>query len=97
MKLIVDMIHRHGMNFMWRNISNTAEYGAYTRGPRIISESVRAEMRRILDEIRDGRFAGQWIEENRTGLAVFEAMRRRRHDHSLEEVGHRVRELLFPE
>jgi ketol-acid reductoisomerase len=94
-KLIVDMIHRHGMNFMWQNISNTAEYGAYTCGPRIVSEPVKAEMRRILEEIRDGRFARQWVEENRTGAAKFEALRHARQSHPIEEVGRRVREQVF--
>jgi ketol-acid reductoisomerase len=94
-KLIVDMIHRHGMNFMWQNISNTAEYGAYTRGPRIVSEPVKAEMRRILEEIRDGRFARQWIEVNRTGAAALEALRHARQNHPIEEVGRRVREQVF--
>ena len=93
-KQVVDIIDRGGLAYMRRSISNTAEYGDYTRGPRIVNAAAKAEMRRILDEIRSGRFAREWAEENRTGAKNLEAMRRRREKHTIEDVGRRVREWL---
>ena len=93
-KQIVDLIYQGGLDHMRRSISNTAEYGDYTRGPRIITEQTKAEMRRILDEIRDGRFAREWADENRAGAADFENMRRRQQTHSMEEIGRRLRKLI---
>ncbi|MBU4272372.1 MAG: ketol-acid reductoisomerase [Planctomycetes bacterium] len=93
-KQIVDLIHQGGLGYMRRCVSNTAEYGDYTRGPRIIDDRTKAEMRRILAEISDGRFAREWIEENRSGAADFEEMRRRQAAHSMGEIGRRMRELI---
>ena len=93
-KQIVDLIYQSGLDHMRRSISNTAEYGDYTRGPRIVTWQTKAEMRRILDEIRDGRFAREWADENRAGAPDFEEMRRRQQTHSMEEIGRRVRKLI---
>jgi ketol-acid reductoisomerase len=76
------------------SISNTAEFGDYTRGPRIINEATRAEMRKILKEIQSGEFAREWIMENKVGRPVFNAIRRRERDHAVEQVGKRLRSLM---
>ena len=73
MKLIVDLIYQGGLNYMRYSISNTAEYGDYTRGPRLITPETKAEMKRILDEIQDGRFAREWILENKANAPAFKA------------------------
>lgn len=93
-KQIVDLIYQGGLDHMRRSISNTAEYGDYTRGPRIVTGQTKAEMRRILDEIRDGRFAREWADENRAGAADFKEMRRRQQTHQMEEIGRRLRKLI---
>ncbi len=94
MKLIVDLIYQGGMSYMRYSISNTAEYGDYTRGPRIINEQTREEMRKILKEIQSGQFAKEWILENRAGQPSFRALRRQESQHSVEEVGKRLRGLM---
>ena len=76
LKLIVDLMYQGGLNYMRYSISNTAEYGDYTRGPRIVNESTRAEMKKILAEIRSGQFAREWILENRANRPVFNATKR---------------------
>jgi ketol-acid reductoisomerase len=76
------------------SISNTAEFGDYTRGPRIINEQTRAEMRKILHEIRSGQFAREWILENKANRATFNAMKRLERQHPVEEVGKRLRGLM---
>jgi ketol-acid reductoisomerase len=93
-KLIVDLIYEGGIANMRFSISDTAEYGDMTRGPRIITDETRAEMRRILDEIQSGRFAREWILENRAGRPVFNALRRRARAHPVEEVGSRLRGMM---
>ena len=75
LKLIVDLIQEGGLSYMRYSVSDTAEYGDYTRGPRVVNEQTRAEMRKILSEIQSGEFARQWIEENKTGRKKFLAMR----------------------
>src|SRR3982751_2809045 len=75
LKLIVDLIYEGGIGYMWYSISDTAEYGDYTRGPRVINEQTRAEMRKILSEIQSGEFAKNWIAENKSGRHKFLAMR----------------------
>src|SRR6185369_823894 len=75
LKLIVDLIYEGGLSYMRFSVSDTAEYGDYTRGPRIINEQTRAEMRKMLSEIQSGQFAREWIEENKTGRKKFTAMR----------------------
>jgi len=93
-KLIVDLIYQGGMSYMRYSISNTAEYGDYTRGPRIITEQTKAEMKRILREIQDGGFAREWILENKANAPVFKALRRRERAHQVEQVGRGLRRLM---
>jgi ketol-acid reductoisomerase len=94
LKLIVDLMYQGGLNYMRYSISNTAEYGDYTRGPRIVNEATRAEMRKILSEIQSGQFAREWILENRAGQPGFKATRRRERLHPVEQVGKRLRGLM---
>jgi ketol-acid reductoisomerase len=94
LKLIVDLMYRGGLQFMRHSISDTAEYGDYTRGPRVITEETRAEMRRILDAIQDGSFAQEWLAENRAGRANFERLRKADHDHEIERVGAELRAMM---
>ncbi len=94
LKLIVDLMYQGGLNYMRYSISNTAEYGDYTRGPRIINEQTRAEMKRILLEIQTGQFAREWVLENKAGKPGFLATRRRERQHPVEEVGKRLRSLM---
>ena len=93
-KLIVDLIYEGGIANMRYSISNTAEYGDYTRGERIITDETRAEMKRILAEIQGGRFAREWMLENRVGQTSFKAMRRLEAQHPIEEVGERLRAMM---
>jgi ketol-acid reductoisomerase len=76
------------------SISNTAEYGDYTRGPRVITPAVKAEMKRILDDIQSGRFARDWVLENAAGQASFKAMRKRGAEHEIEKVGAKLRAMM---
>jgi len=94
LKLIVDLIHRGGFAFMRYSISDTAEYGDYTRGPRIITEDTREEMFKILEEIQNGTFAREWILENQAGSPAFNAYRRNEAEHELEEVGEELRSMM---
>ena len=91
LKLIVDLMYRGGLNFMRFSVSDTAEYGDYVSGPRIIDENVRTEMRGVLKDIQDGSFAKRWIAESDSGRAEFERMRAADHDHPIEVVGARLR------
>jgi len=93
-KLIVDLIYEGGVANMRYSVSNTAEYGDLTRGPRVIDAGVRARMREILDEIQSGRFAKEFILENQAGALSFQALRKRGAAHPMEEVGARLRELM---
>ncbi|HUC68309.1 MAG TPA: ketol-acid reductoisomerase [Stellaceae bacterium] len=93
-KLIVDLMYEGGMANMRYSISNTAEYGDYTRGPRIINEAVKAEMKRVLDDIQSGRFARDWVLENAAGQASFKAMRRRAAEHDIEKIGEKLRAMM---
>ncbi|MCH7543066.1 MAG: ketol-acid reductoisomerase [Proteobacteria bacterium] len=93
-KLIVDLIYEGGIANMRYSISNTAEYGDYSRGPRVIDDHVRANMKEILDDIQSGRFAREWVLENVAGQTSFKAMRRRAAAHPIEEVGERLREMM---
>jgi ketol-acid reductoisomerase len=93
-KLIVDLMYEGGIANMRYSISNTAEYGDYTRGPRIIDEHVRAEMKRVLADIQSGRFARDWVLENQAGQPSFKAMRRRTAEHPIEAVGERLRGMM---
>ncbi len=91
LKLIVDLMYRGGLNFMRFSVSDTAEYGDYVSGPRIIDEDVRTTMRQVLGEIQDGTFAERWIAENEAGRPEFEALRARDRDHRIEQVGRELR------
>src|SRR6202167_2280085 len=93
-KLIVDLIYEGGIANMRYSISNTAEYGDYTRGERVISPEVKAEMKRILADIQSGRFAREWVLENNAGQPSFKAMRRRAAEHDIEKVGERLRAMM---
>ncbi|MDA0660914.1 MAG: ketol-acid reductoisomerase [Planctomycetota bacterium] len=94
LKLIVDLFYQGGLNYMRYSVSNTAEFGDYTRGPRIVTEETRKEMKRILNEIQTGQFARDWILENRAGAPAFKAMRRRDQGLLLEKVGKQLRSLM---
>jgi ketol-acid reductoisomerase len=94
LKLIVDLMYEQGISGMRFSISDTAEYGDMTRGPRIIDESVRAEMGRILEEIRDGRFAAEWVAENRAGRQRFNQLRAEGAAHPIEKVGAELRAMM---
>ncbi len=94
LKLIVDLMYEGGIANMRYSISNTAEYGDFTRGPRIITEATRTEMRRILKEIQSGQFAKEFILENRAGAASLHAMRRLGAEQKIEQVGSRLRSMM---
>mgnify|MGYP000001380094 FL=1 len=94
LKLIVDLIYEGGIANMRYSISNTAEYGDFTRGPRIVTEETKKEMKKILAEIQNGEFAREWMGENRTGVAVLQAKRRIARGHQIEEVGERLRGMM---
>jgi len=93
-KLIVDLMYEGGIATMRYSISNTAEYGDYTRGPRIITDAVKAEMKKVLSEIQSGQFAKEWVLENAAGQASFKAMRRRSAEHDIEKVGEKLRAMM---
>ena len=93
-KLIVDLMYEGGIANMRYSISNTAEYGDYTRGPRIVTKETREEMKRVLDDIQSGRFARDWVTENVAGQPSFKAMRRRAAAHPIEEVGTKLRAMM---
>jgi len=93
-KLIVDLIYEGGIANMRYSISNTAEYGDYTRGPRIVTEETKKEMKRVLDDIQSGRFARDWVLECQAGQPSFKAMRRRSAEHPIEEVGAKLRGMM---
>jgi len=94
LKLIVDLFYQGGLSYMRYSVSNTAEYGDYTRGPRLINEQTKAEMWRILEEIQSGQFAKEWILENRAHAPSFKAMRRREREHQIEQVGRELRKMM---
>jgi len=94
LKLIIDLIHEGGFSHMRYSISDTAEYGDYTRGPRIIDELVREEMWNVLEEIQNGTFAREWILENQAGSPSFNAYRRMEAEHEIEEVGKELRAMM---
>jgi len=94
LKLITDLIYQGGLGYMRYSISDTAEYGDYTRGPRVIDEMVKEEMMNILAEIQDGSFAKEWILENQAGRPVYNALKRMDEEHPLELVGRELREMM---
>ncbi len=94
LKLIVDLMYNGGLTHMRRSVSNTAEYGDYTRGPRVIDELTKDEMRQILAEIQDGSFAKEWILENQAGRPVYNALKRMDEEHPIELVGRALRGMM---
>ena len=94
LKLIVDLIYEGGLSWMRYSISDTAEYGDYTRGPRVVNDETRAEMRRILDEIQSGQFAKEWIAEADGGFTNFLRLRSEARTSQLEEVGRGLRQMM---
>ncbi len=94
LKLIVDLIQESGLSGMRAAISNTAEYGDLTRGPRIITERTREEMKKILKEIQSGEFAREWILENKAGRPVFNALYKKDEGHLIEKVGKDLRKMM---
>ena len=94
LKLIVDLIYQGGLSWMWYSVSDTAEHGGYTAGPRIITEETRATMRQLLEAVRDGSYARAWIEENERGRPWFNAQREAEQHHPIEEVGKRLRAMM---
>lgn len=93
-KLIVDLIYEGGIANMRYSVSNTAEYGDVTRGPRVVNSETKKEMKKILDEIQTGRFVQEWMQECSTGQPSFKALRRRGTEHAIEEVGARLRAMM---
>ncbi|NOY08002.1 MAG: ketol-acid reductoisomerase [Spirochaetes bacterium] len=94
MKLIVDLIYEGGFGLMRYSVSDTAEYGDYVSGPRVIGPSVKSEMKQILKEIQDGTFAENWMNENKAGRKKFLAMRKESSGHQLEDVGDKLRSMM---
>jgi ketol-acid reductoisomerase len=94
LKLIVDLMYRGGLNYMRHSVSDTAEYGDYAAGDRIVTDATKAEMQKLLDEVKDGSFARRWIAENRDGRPTFEARREAESHHQIEEVGRRMRRMM---
>jgi ketol-acid reductoisomerase len=93
-KLIVDLIYEGGIANMRYSISNTAEYGDYVTGPRIITDETKAEMKRVLEDIQTGKFTRNWMLENKVGQASFKATRRREAEHPIEKVGEKLRAMM---
>ena len=93
-KLLVDFIHEGGMAYMRYTISDTAEYGDYTRGPKVIDDHVRQNMKQVLQNIRSGAFAREWILENQAGRPSFNALRRQNAEHMIETVGSELRAMM---
>ena len=94
LKMIVDLIYEGGPKWMRYSVSDTAEYGDYTRGPRVIDDAVRAEMERILAEIRSGDFAREWVAEDDAGRPNFNRLRAEAHEHQIEQVGEPLRAMM---
>ena len=94
MKLIVDLMYEGGLTRMWQVVSDTAEYGGSTRGPRVIGDASRAEMKRILAEIQDGSFARQWVAEDEAGRPEFTQLRKQAAEHQAEQVGVKLRSMM---
>ena len=94
LKLIVDLIYEGGLGYMRYSVSDTAEYGDYSRGPRIVNQQTRDEMKKILSEIQSGQFAREWINENKTGRHKFLAMREAAREQPVERVGRELREMM---
>jgi ketol-acid reductoisomerase len=94
LKLIVDLMYQGGLNYMRYSVSDTAEHGDYTAGPRVITPETKGEMKQILDDIRSGKYAAGWVNENETGRKWFEATRRAERSHPIEKVGAQLRGMM---
>ena len=94
MKLIVDLLYEGGIANMRYSISNTAEYGDLTRGPRVITSEVKAEMKKILTEIQSGKFVEEFMLENKTGKKNFDTLRQKGKQHAIEAVGNKLRQMM---
>jgi ketol-acid reductoisomerase len=94
LKLIVDLMYRGGLNYMRYSVSDTAEHGDYTAGPRVINEAVRNELRKLLAEVKDGTYARAWIAENAAGRPTFNAIRLREQEQQIEQVGAKLRSMM---
>jgi ketol-acid reductoisomerase len=94
LKLIIDLIYEGGISNMRYSVSNTAQFGDLTRGPRVVGEAARTEMKRILTEIQSGEFAREWLLEARVGKPVFNALTRQGDEHPLEETGRKLRAMM---
>jgi ketol-acid reductoisomerase len=94
LKLIVDLFYEGGVANMWYSVSNTAEYGGLTRGPRVVTDETKQEMKRILEEIQTGRFAREFVTENQAGAPSIKAMRRISQGHQIEQVGEKLRGMM---
>jgi ketol-acid reductoisomerase len=94
LKLIVDLYYKGGIEGMWKNVSNTAEYGGRTRGPRIITPDTKATMKEILKDIQDDKFAEEWVNENKKGTPLLNSLREEGKEHQIEEVGKRLRQMM---
>jgi len=94
LKLIVDLFYQGGLNYMRYSVSNTAEFGDYTRGPRIITDETKAEMKKILTEVQNGEFAREWLLENKVGAPRFKRIRAMQREHQIEEIGRDLRKLM---
>ena len=93
-KLIVDLLYEGGMANMRYSISNTAEYGDYSRGPRLITDETKKEMKKILLEIQSGQFAKEWMDEHKSGQTKFKLMRKEQAEHPIEAIGEKLRTLM---
>jgi ketol-acid reductoisomerase len=94
LKLIVDLMYEEGITGMRYSVSDTAEYGDLTRGPRVITDTVKAEMKKILTEIQDGTFAAEWVEQNQIGRPRYRELRDAGKNHPIEQVGKKLREMM---
>ncbi len=94
LKLIVDLFYQGGINYMRYSVSDTAEYGDYVSGPRIVNDATRAEMKKILAEIQDGSFARRWIKENEDGRPFFNKVKEAQRNHQIEKVGFALRKMM---
>ena len=94
LKLIVDLFYRGGLNYMRYSVSDTAEHGDYTGGPRVVTDETREAMKQILAEIQDGTYANKWISEDQEGRSWFMAQRKKEQEHRIEEVGAKLRGMM---
>ena len=94
LKLIVDLIYEGGIATMNYSVSNTAEYGEYVSGPRVVNDKTKAEMKRILDDIQSGKFVKDWMLENRVNQTSFKAMRAKMAAHPIEDIGTKLRAMM---